>query len=67
VAGTPFLGGLLRARAYSVMASVDPAGVCAWQRKSLEHWEQLKPDPGFTVVHERERKQAEQALSRCKP
>jgi len=63
----PFLSGLLRARAYRVMAAVSATGeACPWQRKSLERWNELKADPGFTTVHERERKQTEQAISLCR-
>ena len=63
----PFLSGLLLARAHRVMAAVSAAGeACQWQRKSLDRWNELKTNPGFTTVHERERKQAEAAISLCR-
>jgi eukaryotic-like serine/threonine-protein kinase len=63
---TPFASGLLNARAYAIQASAGSGEqACRSYQSSLQSWNAVRNDKAYTVFHDRERKQAEAAASKC--
>ncbi len=63
---TAFQSAMLKARAHAAMAAASRgAEACRWSRTSLRWWDSVRQDKAFHVLYERERKQVEQAASRC--